>query len=55
MIDTLAAWQHGVHAARSEGSACEAVKGVLKLLAKRGRVAVAVRAPPATSVALPAP
>lgn len=36
MIDTLAASAHGVSAARSDGVACDAVKGALKLLSKRG-------------------
>ena len=40
MVDTAAAFAHGVHCARSEGVACEAVKSVLKLLAKRSRVAL---------------
>ena len=46
MVDTAAAFAHGVHCARSEGVACEAVKGVLKLLAKRSRVAVGGGAAP---------
>ena len=38
VVDTAAAWAHGVHCARGEGSACSAVLGALKLLAKRVRV-----------------
>ena len=38
MIDSGAAWARGVHCARSEGVASEAVKGVLKLVAQRLRM-----------------
>lgn len=37
MVDSQAAWQRGVHCARSEGVASDAVKGVLKLVAQRAR------------------
>jgi hypothetical protein len=39
MVDSSAAWARGVHCARSEGVAAEAVKGVLKLVAQRARLA----------------
>lgn len=39
MVDLRAAWSRGVHAARSEGTASDAVKGVLKLVAQRARSA----------------
>lgn len=38
MIDSQAAWHRGVHCARSEGVASDAVKGVLKLMAQRTRM-----------------
>ena len=38
VVDTRAAWAHGVHCARAEGSACAAVVGVLKLVSRRVRV-----------------
>jgi hypothetical protein len=38
MVDSIAAWARGVHAARAEGAASEAVKGVLKLVAQRTRM-----------------
>ena len=37
MIDSNAAWARGIHCARSEGTASEAVKAVLKLIAQRTR------------------
>jgi hypothetical protein len=37
MVDSRAAWARGVHCARSEGTASDAVKGVLKLVAQRTR------------------
>lgn len=44
MVDAAAAWARGVHCARSEGTASDAVKGVLKLVAQRGRSAAAATA-----------
>ena len=41
MIDSHAAWTRGVHCARSEGAASDAVKSVLKLVAQRARTAAA--------------
>jgi hypothetical protein len=41
MIDSQAAWARGVHCARSEGVAADAVKGTLKLVAQRARLAAA--------------
>lgn len=41
MVDSHAAWSRGVHCARSEGVAAEAVKGVLKLISQRARVTAA--------------
>lgn len=38
MVDSHAAWVRGVHCARSDGVASEAVKGVMKLLAQRARI-----------------
>ena len=43
MVDSQAAWARGVHCARSEGIASEAVKGVLKLLAQRARLSAAAQ------------
>lgn len=44
MVDASAALAHGVHAARSEGDAAEAVRGVMKLMAQRERLAAAAPA-----------
>lgn len=41
IVDSTAAWVRGVHCARSEGAASEAVKGVLKLIAQRDRMGAA--------------
>ena len=41
MVDAQAAWARGVHCARSEGVASDAVKGVLKLVAQRARTEAA--------------
>ena len=41
MVDSRAAWARGVHCARAEGSASDAVRGVMKLLAQRARMAAA--------------
>ena len=41
MVDSRAAWSRGVHCARSEGSASDAVRGVMKLMAQRARLAAA--------------
>ena len=43
MIDSHAAWLRGVHCARTEGVAAEAVKGVLKLVAQRARTSAALQ------------
>ena len=37
MVDVNAAWERGVHCARTGGEACEAVAGTLKLVAQRQR------------------
>jgi hypothetical protein len=37
MVDVNAAWERGVHCARTGGEACEAVVGTLKLVAQRQR------------------
>ena len=37
MVDVSAAWERGVHCARTPGEACEAVMGTLKLVAQRKR------------------
>ena len=42
MVDSKAAWARGVHCARSEGTASDAVKGVLKLVAQRARTSAAM-------------
>ena len=39
MVDVNAAWDRGVHCARTGGEACEAVTGTLKLVAQRKRAA----------------
>ena len=41
MVDSRAAWARGVHCARAEGSASDAVRGVMKLMAQRARMAAA--------------
>ena len=43
MVDTAAAWERGVHCARTSGEACEAVVATLKLVAQRRRSRVAAR------------
>jgi len=37
MVDVAAAWERGVHCARTGGEACEAVQSTLKLVAQRQR------------------
>ena len=49
MVDAQAAWTRGVHCARAEGIASDAVKGVLKLVAQRARTE-ASRAMPTPAV-----
>lgn len=44
MVDAQAAWVRGVHCARSEGVASDAVKGVLKLVSQRVRATAAAAA-----------
>jgi hypothetical protein len=44
MVDAKAAWARGVHCARSEGTASDAVRGVLKLVAQRARTAAGATA-----------
>ena len=39
MVDVSAAWERGVHCARTGGEACEAVVSTLKLVAQRRRAA----------------
>jgi len=43
MVDSQAAYARGVHCARSEGVASDAVKGVLKLMAQRARLSAAAQ------------
>lgn len=43
MVDVKAAWERGVHCARTGGEACEAVVGTLKLVAQRQRATGGVR------------
>ena len=43
MVDVSAAWDRGVHCARTSGEACEAVVGTLKLVSQRRRASGAVR------------
>jgi hypothetical protein len=45
MVDSHAAWVRGVHCARSEGAASNAVRGVLKLAAQRARTGALQQAP----------